>query len=62
MARQKTGCQLLHWLGDSMTREILGLRAIRGFVDRRLTARTVVVVVTILLLVATWIYPPWKYN
>lgn len=34
------------------------LRAIRGFVDRRLTARTVVVA-TVLLLVASWIYPPW---
>jgi hypothetical protein len=31
---------------------------IRDFVDRHLTARTVVVV-TILLLVASWIYPPW---
>jgi hypothetical protein len=34
------------------------LRAIRGFVDRHLTARTVVAV-TILLLLASWIYPPW---
>jgi hypothetical protein len=34
------------------------LRTIRGFVDRCLTARTVVVV-TILLLVASWIYSPW---
>jgi hypothetical protein len=34
------------------------LRTIRGFVDRCVTARTVVVV-TILLLVASWIYPPW---
>ncbi len=34
------------------------LRAIRSFVDRRLTTRTVIAV-TILLLLASWIYPPW---
>jgi hypothetical protein len=32
--------------------------AIRGFVDRHLTTKTVVVF-TILLLLASWIYPPW---
>jgi hypothetical protein len=37
------------------------LRSIRDFVDRHLTAKTVVVV-TILLLVASWIYPPWIYG
>jgi len=37
------------------------LRAIRDFVDRHLTAKTVLVV-TILLLVSSWIYPPWIYG
>ena len=32
--------------------------AIRGFVDRLLTTRTVIAVI-ILLLLASWIYPPW---
>jgi hypothetical protein len=34
------------------------LCAIRGFVDRHLTTKTVIVF-TILLLLASWIYPPW---
>ena len=36
------------------------LRAIR-FIDRHLTTK-VVLVVTVLLLVASWIYPPWIYG
>jgi GYF domain 2 len=34
------------------------LRAIRDFVDRHSTTKTIVVL-TILLLVASWTYPPW---
>ena len=35
-----------------------GLCAIRDFIERHLTANAIVVI-TVLLLVASWIYPPW---
>src|SRR6266550_4195585 len=37
------------------------LRVIRSFVERQLTPKTVVAM-TVLLLVASWIYPPWVLN
>jgi len=37
------------------------LRVMRSFVERQLTPKTVLAV-TVLLLVASWIYPPWVLN
>jgi len=43
--------------GQRIGRTRRALRSIRAFIDRRLTTRAVVVV-TVLLLAASWVYPP----